>query len=100
METKAEIIARILGKKQKSKRSVGGKTSGSDRHVWTIAEERLVIDLYRRRASKEEIRETIEGTELKLASVLMKIENIRYLDTGEGLERVSGLTRRLWEEVA
>lgn len=88
-----DIISSILGKKKAATR-----TNPVDRHVWSIEEENLVLDLYFSKSNEKEIVAAIEKTELKLSSVKMKLMNIQYLDTGLGLSRVSGLTTRLFEQ--
>jgi hypothetical protein len=92
-----DAIARILGPKKGEKNHNGRKnTKAVDRHIWSIANENLAIQLYRNRAEESEILEAIKGTELKLSSMKMKLSNLRYLDTGEGLANVSETTRILW----
>lgn len=103
MNTQEQIsaIQAILGTKSKSKSSSKATKSSIknlDRHTWSISEERLAISLYKSNASLGEVKLAIEGTSLKLGSMKMKINNIRFLDIGEGLENVSSLTRQLWEE--
>ena len=98
METEIEKIQRILGKKKGRKKRVVETTRGCDRHVWTISEEKLALMLYNTRASEEQVKAAVENTALKLTSMKMKLQNIAYLDTGEGLSNVSSLTRRLFEE--
>lgn len=88
-----DAIQNILGKAAKSK-----ITKSVDRHVWTIAEENLVMDLYFGKSGEKEINEVVEKTELKYTSVKMKLQNIQFLDKGVGLERVSTLTRSIYNQ--
>lgn len=101
MENQLDAIARILGPKKGEKNHQGRKNPKSvQRHIWTIQDELLVINLYKKGASLDEIKSAIEGTGLKLSSVKMKLSNLRYLDTNEGLANVSETTRILWEKQA
>jgi hypothetical protein len=94
-----ESIQRILGK-NKQKNHVGRINSKQvNRHVWSIEEEKLVMELYKNKSSEQEIIEKIKDTKLKLSSVKMKLQNIRYLDIGEGLENVSEVTKSLFNKV-
>lgn len=68
------------------------------RHKWTLEEGNLALDLYFKAANYEEIVLAVSKTGLKLISMVMKLENIRFLDTGYGLKNVSKLTRSLFEE--
>lgn len=93
-------IQEILDTKKKAKnhgtnQKVSRKT---ERHVWSIEEENLAIDLYLDNACENTIKIEVEKTELKLSSMKMKLMNIKFLDTGEGLANVSELTKNLWEK--
>jgi len=100
IENQVQSIAAILGKKTKRKNHTSNRkvSKVTPRHVWSIAEEKLAISLYYNEANEDEIKLAIESTELKLSSMKMKISNIRYLDTGEGLANVSELTKTLFEK--
>ena len=101
IETQLEAIARILGPKKGTKNHDGRKNPKQvDRHVWTIKEELSVIDLYKQKPTDNDIIEFSKTSELKLSSIKMKLSNIRYLDTGEGLKNVSETTKTLWEKNA
>jgi len=92
------IIGNILGKR-KTKNHTGRKNAEKvDRYVWSIEDELLAIKLYKQSATKEEISLAITNTKIKLSSMLMKISNIKYLDTGIGLENVSDTTKTLFEK--
>lgn len=96
-----DAIARILGPKRGEKNHGGRKNAKEvKRYLWTVQDEMLAIDLYRKNATEEEIKEGIKGTAIKLSSMKMKISNLRYLDTGDGLANVSETTRILWGKQA
>ena len=98
-ETQLEAIERIMGTSKGTKNHIGRKNAKQvDRHVWTINEELSVIDLYKTKPTDNEILEFSKGTELKLSSIKMKLSNIRYLDTGEGLKNVAETTKQLWKK--
>jgi hypothetical protein len=99
MQNQIDAIQKILGKKKDEKNHDGRKNPKSvKRHTWTIAEELLAIKLYKEKSDKKEIREAIKDTKVKLNSMLLKLQNLRFLDTGVGLENVSEMTRTLWEK--
>lgn len=68
----------------------------TERHVWTLVEEKAALALYKRNATPSESTALAEALDLKPSSMLMKIENIRFIDTGSGLANVSELTRRVF----
>ena len=92
-----DIISNILGKSKKKNSNNKITSKKTNRHIWTIEEENICLDLYFKNASIAQIKEAIKDTDLKYNSVLMKLENIKFLDTGEGLENVSSLTKQLFE---
>lgn len=92
MNDQISAIQRILGK-NKTKNHTGRRNPKTvQRHIWTVEEENLAFDLYKANSTEEDIILAISETELKLSSMKMKISNIRYLHTGEGLKNVSGDT--------
>jgi len=92
-----DAIARILGPKKGEKNHAGRKNAKAvDRHIWSIEDENLAIKLYREKAEESEILKAIKDTKIKISSMKMKLSNLRYLDTGEGLANVSETTRILW----
>ena len=93
-----DIIANILGTKSKPRTFTRKGTKNSNRHVWTAEEEISVINLYKTNPTASEVEGFAKNSVLKVASIKMKLENIRFVDTGIGLENVSSLTRRLWDE--
>ena len=90
-ESELEVIAKIMGNSKKS-------TIKVHRHVWTVEEENLALDLYFSGAKDGEIAIAVKKTELKLSSMKMKLGNIKFLDTGDGLTNVSTLTRTLYNK--
>lgn len=90
-------IDQILGKKKGEKNHVGRKNPKQvDRYIWKISDEMLAIYLYKKNATDKEIKETIDNTEIKFNSMKMKISNVRFLDTGEGLKNCSESLKTLW----
>ena len=72
------------------------KRNDTIRHTWTEKDERLVFKLYKQDLGKEEVKEAIKNTKLKLKSVLMRLLNYKYLETGKGLPNASKLTRKIF----
>ena len=68
------------------------------RHRWTVEEEKLALDLYFRAASDNEVALAVAKTDLKLNSMKMKLGNIKFLHTGNGLTNVSRLTVKLFRK--
>ena len=91
-----DSILNILGTKINKNHSGRKINKMVDRHIWTIQEELDVIELYNYNPNEQDILDFVETSELKLTSVKMKLLNIKYLDTGEGLKNVSNLTRDLF----
>jgi len=98
METQTDAIERILGPKKGEKNHLSSRRDPKSikRHIWTIKDETLAINLYKANASEDEIKLALVDIEISLSSMLMKIDNIKYLDTGNGLKNVSETTKRLW----
>ena len=95
----AEKIKAILGPNSKQKNHIGRKNPRSvQRYMWTIQDELLAIQLYQENATIELIKEKIKDTPIKLESMKMKLSNIKFLDTGEGLENCSQSLKTLWEK--
>ena len=92
MKNQIDTIQNILNKNSKIKRT----TTKLNRHVWTVQEEKLALKLYKSNASAETIASEVSNTDFKLSSMQMKLENIKYLDTGTGLANVSSLTRQIF----
>ena len=97
IETKTDIIRRILGEDGKN-HSGRINPRSVNRYVFTMDDELLAIDLYKKGSSDAEIREAIKDTDIKYTSMKMKISNIRYLDTGDGLANISETTRTLFNQ--
>ena len=98
MENDKQIaaIASILGKKKNEKNHDGRRNPKSvQRHVWSIQDEQLAISLYKKNATESEIIEAIKDSPIKLNSMKMKIENVRFLATGNGLENCSASLQAL-----
>ena len=67
-------IEKILGKSKKKNHTSGQEIKKKvDRHVWSIQDELMVIDLYKNSATKEEIKEAAEKAELKLLHLLLSV---------------------------
>ena len=81
-----------------AKSGTGIRTSRVNRHVWTVEEEELALDLYFAKATQAKVEIETSKTVLKLQSMKMKIMNIQYLDTGVGLANVSSLTKSLYQK--
>lgn len=90
-------IQQILAKNVSGKKFVRKATKVSDRHIWTLSEEELALNLYLNKASESQIEVAVEGTAIKLSSMKMKLQNIAFIDTGVGLENVSNLTKQVYE---
>jgi hypothetical protein len=100
IEQQIGFISQILGPKKGEKNHNGKKTPKNvERHAWSIQDEMLAIDLYKRNASETEVLNAIKDTEIKLSSMRMKIKNIEFLDTGKGLNNVSETTKALWDKL-
>jgi len=100
MQEQKDIIARILGPKKGEKNHAGRKHAKSvQRHEWSVQDETLAINLYKRNATEEEVLLAIKDTGIKLSSMNMKLGNIKYLDTGIGLANVSETTKALWNKL-
>ena len=95
-ENQLQAIANILGN---TKPSINKRSKGKlHRHIWSIAEENLAIDLYLNKASDAIITEAIQGTEVQFASMKMKLMNVQFLDIGKGLEKSSNSLKILWNK--
>lgn len=100
LDKQVSAIASILGKSKTQKNHEGRrKPKMVNRHTWSMDEEMLAIKLYKAKANREEVLKALEATEITYSSMQLKMNNIRYLDTGKGLKNVSSMTAGLWDKM-
>jgi len=98
-QNQLDAIQNILGNST-SKNHTGRKNpKGVDRYEWRIKDEELAVNLYYSDATECDIKLAIKETDIKLSSMKMKIKNIQFLDTGEGLKNVSETTRSIFNRM-
>jgi hypothetical protein len=98
--TQINIIQNILGK-SKTKNHNGRKVAKkTPRRVWSVADELLAIDLYKTKADEAQIKAACEMSGIKYSSMKMKLSNLEFLNSGNGLENVAETTKILFNKVA
>ena len=101
IETELEAIKSILGTPKGEKNHLSGKRVPKSvcRHVWSIQDEELACMLYKDNASMDTIKESIKDKGMSLQSMIMRLGNLKYLDTGKGLKNVGYNTKVVWERL-
>ena len=67
-------------------------------HKWTRNDEKAALRAYLDGLSGHELWTIADDHGIKRGSFQMKLENFRYLDTGQGLSNASKLSREIWNE--
>ena len=79
----------------------GARALASVTHAWSTDDDILVISLYQRYGAltvdRSEVRTIARVIDTTPESVAVALANVRFLDTGVGLDNASSHMRRMWK---
>jgi hypothetical protein len=101
IDKQISIISTILGPKKGEKNHTSSRKNPKSvcRHDWSIQDEELAVRLYKANASSEQIKDAIKDRGMSFQSMMMRLGNLKYLDTGKGLKNVGYNTKIVWERL-
>lgn len=101
-EQDLKAIAQTMGfhnKKKRTGKSAVSKNSNGYNHSWSDKDENYAFDFYKNKLTDFEIEQKLKELDLQMSfnSMKMKIANIKFLHTGEGMSNYSQKTKHILE---